>query len=131
LTGLFFYVRGLRRLIFLFQASDSEQEERQVSKPEWGTKRICQQCATRFYDMKKKPPICPKCGASIELESPKAKRARAAAEEKARRTIPTPEIDEIPIENDGAEDTMIEDVDELGEDDLDMDDVVERKEDDQ
>jgi uncharacterized protein (TIGR02300 family) len=114
-------------LIFLFRASDSEQEVRQVSKPEWGTKRICQQCATRFYDMKKKPPVCPKCGGTIELESPKAKRARVAAEEKARRTIPTPEIDEIPIESDGAEDTMIEDVDELGEDDLDMDDVVERE----
>ena len=32
-----------------------------MSKPEWGTKRICQNCTTRFYDMLRHPIICPKC----------------------------------------------------------------------
>ncbi len=33
-----------------------------MSKPEWGTKRTCQSCNTRFYDLRKEPIICPKCG---------------------------------------------------------------------
>lgn len=100
-----------------------------MAKPEWGTKRTCLQCATRFYDMKKKPPVCPKCGAVFEIDtSAKSRRSRAAADEKARRAVPTPElIDDIPLEADSSEDTMIEDVDELGEDDIDMDEVVDRE----
>ncbi len=80
--------------------------------------------------MKKKPPVCPKCGAVFELDiTPKAKRARAA-EEKARKAAPSPElIDEIPIETDGTDDAMIEDVDELGEDAIDMDEVIDIEED--
>ncbi|MEO7564392.1 MAG: TIGR02300 family protein [Sphingomicrobium sp.] len=32
-------------------------------KPEWGTKRICPKCATRFYDLGKEDPIhCIECG---------------------------------------------------------------------
>lgn len=36
-------------------------------KPEWGIKRACTVCTVRFYDLNKKPPTCPKCGATIEL----------------------------------------------------------------
>jgi uncharacterized protein (TIGR02300 family) len=32
-----------------------------MSKPEWGIKRICQNCTTRFYDMGRHPIVCPKC----------------------------------------------------------------------
>ena len=28
-----------------------------------GTKHICFKCGTKFYDLKKAEPICPKCGA--------------------------------------------------------------------
>ena len=32
-------------------------------KPEWGTKRSCPKCATRFYDLKKDDPVtCINCG---------------------------------------------------------------------
>jgi uncharacterized protein (TIGR02300 family) len=32
-------------------------------KPEWGTKRICPKCSTRFYDLAKDDPItCISCG---------------------------------------------------------------------
>lgn len=30
---------------------------------DFGTKFICFKCSTKFYDMKKPEPICPKCGA--------------------------------------------------------------------
>ena len=38
-------------------------------KPEWGTKRTCPKCATRFYDLTKDEPVtCINCGVSWEPE---------------------------------------------------------------
>ena len=38
-------------------------------KPEWGTKRTCPKCATRFYDLGKEDPVtCIECGVSWEPE---------------------------------------------------------------
>ena len=39
-------------------------------KPEWGTKRTCPKCATRFYDLGKEDPVtCINCGTAWEPES--------------------------------------------------------------
>ena len=47
-----------------------------------GSKHTCFKCSTKFYDMKKPVPVCPKCGAdqreSPALKAPPEKRARAA-----------------------------------------------------
>ncbi|MFM9828486.1 MAG: TIGR02300 family protein [Sphingomonas sp.] len=38
-------------------------------KPEWGTKRTCPKCATRFYDLGKDDPVtCIECGQGWEPE---------------------------------------------------------------
>ncbi|WNO53066.1 TIGR02300 family protein [Stakelama saccharophila] len=38
-------------------------------KPEWGTKRTCPKCATRFYDLGKDDPVaCIECGNEWEPE---------------------------------------------------------------
>jgi uncharacterized protein (TIGR02300 family) len=38
-------------------------------KPEWGTKRTCPKCATRFYDLAKDDPVtCINCGYAWEPE---------------------------------------------------------------
>jgi len=46
-----------------------------------GTKYVCFKCGTKFYDLKKPLPACPKCGAD-QREAPTAKpgssRARPA-----------------------------------------------------
>lgn len=39
-----------------------------------GTKYTCFKCSTKFYDMKKPDPLCPKCGAN-QRESPALKPA--------------------------------------------------------
>ena len=36
-----------------------------MAKPEWGKKRICQSCGTKYYDLNKTPMICPSCGAEF------------------------------------------------------------------
>ena len=38
-------------------------------KPEWGTKRTCPKCATRFYDLGKDEPVsCIECGTTFVPE---------------------------------------------------------------
>ena len=38
-------------------------------KPEWGTKRTCPKCGTRFYDLGKDDPIhCINCGVAWQAE---------------------------------------------------------------
>ena len=38
-------------------------------KPEWGTKRTCPKCATRFYDLTKDDPVtCINCGYAWQPE---------------------------------------------------------------
>ena len=50
-----------------------------VAKPEWGLKRACQGCSTRFYDLKRDPIICPNCGATFDpLAMLRPRRSRAA-----------------------------------------------------
>jgi uncharacterized protein (TIGR02300 family) len=78
-----------------------------------GTKHTCFKCGTKFYDMKKPVPVCPKCGAdqreSPALKAPPAeKRARAAA----RKAEPEVELAE------GDEETPLDELDEeVAEDD--------------
>src|SRR5580658_4447859 len=57
--------------------SDREQP---LAKPEWGTKRICPSCGTRYYDLLREQVICPKCSTPYDPEAfLKARRARPVA----------------------------------------------------
>ncbi len=49
--------------------------------PQLGGKRLCVSCATRFYDMTKAPPMCPKCGT---VQPPEVARVRAPVREPRR-----------------------------------------------
>jgi len=55
-----------------------------------GKKFICFKCSTRFYDLKKPEPICPKCAAdqrespALKAPHPQERRSRAAARPAAR-----------------------------------------------
>lgn len=39
-----------------------------MMKAELGNKRICNSCNTKFYDLNKEVPICPKCGAEYIIK---------------------------------------------------------------
>jgi uncharacterized protein (TIGR02300 family) len=75
-----------------------------------GTKYVCFKCGTKFYDLKKPVPACPKCGAD-QREAPVAKpqtarQQRAAAAKEAEETDrPAPEEPEAEEEEDEAEET--------------------------
>ncbi len=102
-------------------------------KAEWGLKRICPNCGTRYYDFRKDPPTCPACGTVYDPEALlKSRRARPGMVEETRKASPKSTVrdagfDEIAAtdaeeevdlpdaeDDDGA--SLIEDPGELGED---------------
>jgi uncharacterized protein (TIGR02300 family) len=95
-----------------------------VAKAEWGLKRVCPNCATRYYDFKKNPPVCPSCGTAFDPESlMKTRRGRSA---EAKKPLPAEELEELPVlDAEEADDAVIEDADELGDDEVDVEEVVE------
>ena len=114
-----------------------------MAKPEWGTKRQCSSCGSRFYDLSKTPIVCPKCGAAYEGEVTfKSRRSSSSAESKVSQPVKAETVidldddtlivldedDEIDGASDVAEEedeSLIEDASDLGEDDDDMAEVME------
>jgi uncharacterized protein (TIGR02300 family) len=47
-----------------------------MTKPELGTKRRCNSCATKFFDLNKDPIVCPKCEAVFAPPQPDPVRSR-------------------------------------------------------
>ena len=37
-----------------------------MPKAEWGLKKFCASCESKFYDLNRKPAVCPSCGAEVE-----------------------------------------------------------------
>jgi uncharacterized protein (TIGR02300 family) len=116
-----------------------------VAKPEWGSKRICPSCGTRYYDLLREPVICPKCDTPFDPEAfLKSRRARPAAPvEKELAPVGADELDTeleteeadateeetVPLEEAEEEDEeLLEDASELGEDEDDMAEVIENVE---
>jgi uncharacterized protein (TIGR02300 family) len=125
-----------------------------VAKAEWGTKRLCPNCGTRYYDMRHDPIVCPHCGSPFDPEALlKTRRTRAVtpavtdtdeeiepdlgAEEVAEPVVADPvlgdaeaeeeddpEAEEVEAEED-EEEEIPEDASELGEDEDDMAEVIE------
>lgn len=80
-----------------------------MAKPEWGLKRNCLSCGTRFYDMQRNPIACPSCEAEFDplaLVRPRRARAAAASQAKAKAAAAaaaaTPALEET-SENDSSE----------------------------
>jgi len=120
-----------------------------VAKPEWGSKRICPSCGTRYYDLLRDPVICPKCGTPYDPEAfLRSRRARPAptvekevepvgsdeldtdVETEEAETVEEEEEEEaVPLEETEEEDEeLLEDASELGEDEDDMAEVIENVE---
>lgn len=113
-----------------------------MARLEWGQKRTCSGCGTRFYDMLKLPVICPKCHGAVEIDAPfKVRRASGAAAVAKATPARQPaaviaiEADELEVEEEAVVDDLdggdaddsglMEDASDLGEDDEDMAEVME------
>lgn len=99
---------------------------RNLPKPELGTKHECAECGTKFYDMGKPAPVCPKCGTN-QVEHAKARAKAAAAAEAAVLAEMEDDEDEDPVvdlvdDDDDDEDGLIDDEDDVIPEDEDEDD---------
>ena len=137
------------------------ETETSVAKAEWGTKRLCPNCGTRYYDMRHDPIVCPRCGAAFDPEALlKTRRTRAVAPA-AVETVAEDEIEPdlgaeevvdpavadaaLPLgtgeeedavdadaeDEDEEEEEVPEDASELGEDEDDMAEVIENVDEDE
>jgi uncharacterized protein (TIGR02300 family) len=85
-----------------------------------GTKYNCFKCGTKFYDMKKPVPACPKCG-SDQRDSP-ALKAPAHPERRGKHAVAVAEPAEpfaeepLPEEGEAAEEELAADEEEPAED---------------
>ncbi|MGK6317928.1 TIGR02300 family protein [Sphingomonas sp. DT-204] len=96
-------------------------------KPEWGTKRTCPKCGTRFYDLGNDEPVtCINCGVAWEpepilkskqplpFEAVKADKAEAVTED---ADLGAEDLDLVEVDEEG-EASPDDDVDLGGDDDL-------------
>jgi uncharacterized protein (TIGR02300 family) len=111
-----------------------------VPKPELGTKRQCQNCGAKFFDLAKDPIVCPKCGTvyqvatmparssaragkaavedepeveAVEAELVPLEEADETADEKVAAVVPE---DDIEIEDEEPADTFLEEEEEDSDD---------------
>ena len=120
-----------------------------MKNPDWGTKRTCQSCASKYYDLNREPAVCPKCqtefdpASTMRLRSDssyKASGGRAksifgkasplgqieAAPEEAADAEAEPREEDDEAEDADRDDEVVEDVSELGDDSADLAEIVEK-----
>lgn len=82
-----------------------------------GTKFVCFKCSSKFYDLKKPDPVCPKCGAdqrdAAASKPAEGRRSRLSSVPKVVEPIePVAEVEEAEEADDDDEDEAAEDDDE-------------------
>ncbi len=85
-----------------------------MAKPEWGAKRSCPSCGTRFYDLMRDPVPCPNCGTTFPLSALTEKKTAQPARARAKPEKAAP----VGAANDLDDDDTVED------DSNDVDDAV-------
>jgi uncharacterized protein (TIGR02300 family) len=94
-----------------------------VAKLDLGTKRVCPNCGTKYYDLNKDPIICPKCGTRFEAPArTKAAPAVVVVEEAPKPVEEAPpgdvefvSLEEADAESGGAADEEEEEVEIAGQ----------------
>ena len=115
-----------------------------MAKPDLGKKHICQSCSAPFYDLNRKPAVCPKCDTEV-VALVKGRKVAAEkvkpAEEKPAESKDSEELDDLDnievlvdadddladddLADEEDDDDLIEDASDLGADDDDMSEVKE------
>ncbi len=98
-----------------------------MAKPEWGTKRQCQGCGSKFYDLGKTPIVCPDCGTEFKevvtsrpaAPKPEPKVAKPPKHDRRKRAS---EDGDSENEDEFDDDIEDEDIDDDDVDDVDLDD---------
>ncbi|MFT4793876.1 MAG: hypothetical protein ACJAVR_002615 [Paracoccaceae bacterium] len=104
-----------------------------MAEPEWGQKRKCPSCDTRFYDLTNNPTTCPSCGESYALEALSERKSNTTSRSRAKPVAPVKvapvvaddsdvlddDEDDDDDDNAASDSLLDDDDDEEGDDDLD------------
>jgi uncharacterized protein (TIGR02300 family) len=86
-----------------------------LAKPELGTKRQCQACGAKFFDLNKDPIVCPKCGTVFQGAAMRARAATKEDEEDTQMVAPAGvdmvSLDEVEAGEEKVAETVVEDID--------------------
>lgn len=99
-------------------------------KPEWGIKRLCQSCGSRYYDFLRTPIVCPNCGTTFDSEAVlKSRRARPLPPDdtkpKARKEVEA-DVEEVDEED---EEEELDEEEGLDEEEIDEEEIEDGDED--
>ncbi|MFC0199123.1 FYDLN acid domain-containing protein [Paracoccus rhizosphaerae] len=104
-----------------------------MPKEEWGTKRLCPHCATRFYDLQADPMTCPACGNQFTLDSLTDGRGKTLVSEKTSARNQNDDLvdddEDIADESGEIDDDLLEEDDDDG--DVSLDDIADVADDDE
>ena len=109
-----------------------------MAKPEWGVKRICSSCGTKYYDLKKTNIVCPSCGAKfdpnyyIKTRKAKSTSSKTLPENDSDLTKDIENLDDMEVDEDvevvSDDDPLLEinkeDQNVIADDEIDMDEDV-------
>jgi uncharacterized protein (TIGR02300 family) len=73
-----------------------------------GNKFTCFKCGTKFYDLRKTEPVCPKCGAD-QRESPALKAPTPSERRSRAKPAPEPKVEEVELETELEDDLEADD----------------------
>lgn len=87
-----------------------------MAKPELGSKRQCQSCGVKFFDLNREPVVCPKCGTVFQGAVMRAERATAKEEETedeavAPAGVELVSLDEVEATEEKAAEVVVDDID--------------------
>ena len=98
-----------------------------MPKLEWGKKHICSECNTKFYDMSKSTPECPKCGSQVlitrkprvgrpPLSQKKPKPTETIKEDKNKDVSKSLVVEKVDVERNIEGIEHIEEIEDIAED---------------
>jgi uncharacterized protein (TIGR02300 family) len=90
-----------------------------VAKIELGTKRQCQNCGAKFFDLNKDPIVCPKCGTVFQGAAVRAQRAAPKDEEEEEEATAPAGVELVSLEEADAGDEKVAAV---ADDDIEVED---------
>lgn len=97
-----------------------------MPKEEWGTKRLCPSCHTRFYDLGRDPMTCPACKHEFTLESVTEGSNRTLGPDKASGASKDDDLEVDADLDDDASDSGLDDdlLDDDDDDDVSLEEIA-------
>ncbi len=97
-----------------------------MAKPELGSKRQCQNCGAKFFDLNREPIVCPKCGTIFQGVAARAERVSAKDEDEEDETaqpagVELVSLDDVEAGEEKTAEAAVDDID--VEDDTEADDA--------